>query len=120
VGSGLALIIEDDADLAIIFSEALKAVQYETEIIRDGNAALARLAVTTPNLVVLDLHLPYVAGTDILRQIRSDDRLTGTFVIVATVDARMAEALHEEADLVLVKPVSFGQLRDLAARLSST
>lgn len=115
----LALIVEDDIDLATIFDEALKAAQYETEVVHDGRAALARLAATTPDVVVLDLHLPHVAGTDILDQIRADPRLSETRVVVTTADARLAETLHEQADLVLVKPISFIQLRDLAARLGS-
>ncbi len=113
-----ALIIEDDIDLATIFAEALKAAGFKIEIIYEGQTALQRLAVTTPDVVVLDLHLPNVAGTDILQQIHDDTRLTETRVIIATADARLAETLYEEADLVLVKPISFVQLRDLAERLT--
>lgn len=114
-----ALIVEDDYDLSIIFSQALNGAGFETEIIRSGDTALARLAVTTPDMVVLDLHLPHAAGTEILRNIRADGRLAETRVIVATADPRLAEPIREEADLVLIKPISFSQLRDLAARLGS-
>ncbi len=113
----LALIIEDDRKQATIFDQALQMAEFETEIIRDGKAALERLAVTVPVLVVLDLHLPYVSGDDVLRQIRADERLAKTRVILATADPRMAEPLQEESDLVLLKPISFSQLRDLATRL---
>ncbi|MGC9358656.1 MAG: response regulator [Anaerolineae bacterium] len=115
----LALIIEDDPDLATIFSEAVKAAGFKTEVIHDGDKALERLNATLPRVVVLDLHLPRVSGTDILRRIRTDKRLAETQVIVATADARMAEILHDQADLVLLKPISFIQLRTLAARLGS-
>lgn len=113
----LALIIEDDRKQATIFEQALQMAEFETEIIRDGKAALERLAVTVPVLVVLDLHLPYVSGDDVLRQIRADERLAKTRVILATADPRMAGPLQEESDLVLLKPISFSQLRDLATRL---
>jgi DNA-binding response OmpR family regulator len=116
----LGLVIEDDEDLSVIFSEALQAAGFKTEIIQTGDQALARLAVTTPDVVVLDLHLPRVAGMDILHQIRADTRLARTRVIVATAHPRMAESLRDEADLVLLKPISFSQLRDLAAILGST
>jgi two-component system response regulator AdeR len=116
----LGLIIEDDDDLSVIFSEALQAAGFKTEIIQSGDQALARLAITTPEVVVLDLHLPRVAGMDILHQIRADARLAKTRVIVATAHPRMAESLRDEADLVLLKPISFSQLRDLAAILGST
>ena len=113
----LALIIEDDQKLATIFAAALEAAEFETEIIRDGQRALDQLKVAVPNIVVLDLHLPQVSGKDILQTIRSDKRFTETRVILATADPIRAETLRNEADLILIKPISFGQLRDLAARL---
>jgi DNA-binding response OmpR family regulator len=115
-----ALIIEDDADLAIIFAEAIKAAGFETQIIRDGRIALTQLVTSAPSIVVLDLHLPNVSGATILDRIRADARLTQTLVIVTTADARLADMLQTKADLVLVKPISFGQLRDLAKRLKSS
>lgn len=114
-----ALIIEDDYDASLIFAEALQAAGFETEIIRSGDTALARLAATTPDAVVLDLHMPHVSGVDIMEQIRADERLAETQVIVATADPRLADILQDDADLVLIKPISFSQLRDLAARLGS-
>jgi CheY-like chemotaxis protein len=69
--------------------------------------------------VVLDLHLPHVSGEDLLAQIRSDDRLAHTRVMLATADPLMAESLRAKADLVLIKPISFSQLRDLSKRLRS-
>lgn len=113
----LALIVEDEKDLSDIFAEALQHADFATEIVRDGQKAVERLAVIVPGLVLLDLHLPNVAGTDILKQIRQDERLRNTQVIVVTADARSAEFLRSDAELVLVKPVRFSQLRDLAARI---
>jgi two-component system cell cycle response regulator DivK len=113
----LAFIIEDDQRLATIFANALQMAEFETEIIQDGKSALDRLAAAIPAIVVLDLHLPHISGRDILRQIRKDERLAKTRVILATADPLMAESLRGDADLVLLKPISFGQLRDLASRL---
>jgi CheY-like chemotaxis protein len=112
----LALIIEDDEDLTIIFSSALEAAGYETEVIMQGDEAWRRLESTLPALMVLDLHLPRVSGLDILRRIRTDNRFAGIRVLAVSADARMAEMARSEADLVLVKPISFGQLRDLSSR----
>lgn len=113
----LALIIEDDDKLANIFSLALDAADFKTDVARDGDTALAKLATTTPDLVVLDLHLPQVSGEDILKRIRTDERMANTKVIIATADALMAENLRRKADLVLLKPVSVNQLTQLALRL---
>lgn len=115
----LAMIIEDNEDLAIIFAEALRAAGFETETIEDGQKAMEQLDASVPAIVILDLHLPQVSGERLLRRIRKDHRFADTRVIIATADPRLADMLKDEADLVLLKPISFDQLRDLAARLSS-
>ncbi len=112
----LGFIIEDDPDAATIFSEALKAAGFRVEVITTGDKALERLSITKPTVVVLDMHLPNVAGPDILHYIRSDDRLEETKVIIATADPRTADELQDQAALALLKPISFSQLRDMAAR----
>lgn len=110
-----ALVVEDDADAATIFSEALQASGFEVEIARAGDTALERLDAVTPDVVVLDLQLPQVSGLDILHHIRADPRLVDTRVIIATAHSHLAEGIRQQADLVLLKPISFSQLRDLSA-----
>lgn len=112
----LALIIEDDPEIANILSISLKS-DFEVESITDGNAAITRLTQVVPVLIVLDLHLPEVSGMDIFARIRSDARLRQTKVIVCSADALRADVLRSQADLVLLKPVSPGQLRELASRM---
>jgi CheY-like chemotaxis protein len=114
---GLALIIEDDEDASRIFSEALRKAGYEAEIIASGDTALARLADVIPRIIVLDLHLPKVSGGVIMDYVVTDSRFRRTFVIIASADPVMAGIYREQADLVLIKPISFIQLRDLASRL---
>ena len=113
----MILIVEDNARLSEIFSLTLQAAGYQTECVSDGAVALARLNEVTPELVVLDLHLPNVAGPDILRHIRADERLARVPVLLATADERLAETLEDQASLTLLKPISPEQLRTLAERL---
>jgi CheY-like chemotaxis protein len=113
----LALIVEDNEGLATTFAEAAQEAGYSTEIVRSGDGALKRLAGLVPDLVILDLHLPRVQGSEVLEHIRSDPRLSSTQVIVSTAHAGEAAMLREKADLVLLKPIAYDQLRDLAARL---
>lgn len=117
--SELALIIEDDEDLASIFAEALRGIDYEVEHVADGRLAEERLrSGTPPYLILLDMHLPHVSGGDLLTNIiKKDERLSKTLVIITTADARMGETYGDQADFVLIKPISFVQLRDLTARL---
>jgi len=113
----LALIVEDDPHQAELFTMALQAAEFETETIMDGIAALSRLTEIVPAVVVLDLHLPGVAGDKILHRIRADERLAETRVMLATADGEMAKSLRGESNLVLLKPISPSQLRALASRL---
>ncbi len=113
----LALVIEDDPDLSEIFSVALRGGGFDTEVIRDGRMAIDRLTGTPPAIIVLDLHLPHVDGATVLEMIRANKNLLKTAVIVATADAQLADGLRSKADLVLLKPVSVDQLRELAKRL---
>ena len=112
-----AMIIEDDKDLADIFSDTLIEADFETEIVRDGRTALERLAATVPDVVVLDMNLPFVSGAEIMEKIRADNRLEKTRVIVATANPQIASMVQDQADLILIKPVGFRQLLDLATRL---
>ncbi len=117
--SELALIIEDDEDLASIFAEALRGVGFEVEHAADGKKAQERLlGGAPPYLVLLDMHLPHISGGELLTNIlKKDERFEKTMIVITTADARMGEAYGDQVDFVLIKPISFVQLRDLTARL---
>ncbi len=117
--SQLALIIEDDEDLASIFAEAMRGVGFDVELVADGRVAQERLTNGVPPfLILLDMHLPHISGADLLTNIiKKDERFAKTIVIITTADARMGEAYTEQVDFVMIKPISFVQLRDLTSRL---
>jgi CheY-like chemotaxis protein len=116
--SELALIIEDDADLADIFAEALRGVGFEVDHAADGKIAQEKIrSESVPYLILLDMHLPHASGAELLTEINDDDRFSDTITIITTADARMGETYRDQVDFVMVKPISFVQLRDLTARL---
>lgn len=112
----LALVIEDDPQLSQIFALTLSDL-FETEVIIDGSQALVRLSEIIPKLIILDINLPGASGAKILSWLRSDARFDATRVIVATADSRQADDLRDQADIILLKPISTIQLRDFAERL---
>jgi len=114
----IALVVEDNEDLNAIFSSALEMAGYEVQSVYDGAAAQQLLLEITPAMIVLDLHMPKVSGDVVLKYIRSDERLKEARVIVVTADARFAESLQFQAELVLLKPISFSQLSQLASRFA--
>ena len=116
----VALVIEDDDKLSLIYAEALRQAHFKPVAVPDGADAVAQITALLPALIILDLHLPHVSGDKILQQIRQDEALATIHVIIITADAVQAEAMQDKADLILTKPISVLQLRDLARRIRST
>jgi two-component system sensor histidine kinase ChiS len=116
----LALVVEDDPALAQIFSKALEDAGCQVTVALDGSTALEHISTTVPEIVLLDLQLPGIDGETLLDEIRDDERLHETRVVLATAHHERVPDLREKADWVLLKPIGYRQLRDLAARLTST
>jgi DNA-binding response OmpR family regulator len=113
----VALVIEDDSDAAFIFAQALAVNGFEVKTINMGDKALEALQTETPDLILLDMHLPNIPGTDLIVQIRSQENTRLAKVIIVSADPRMAETVEDKADLVLIKPIMFSQIRDLIGRM---
>lgn len=114
----IAMVIEDNEDLNTIFSSALEKAGYFVHSVYDGTEAKELLSHIVPAIVTLDLHMPGMSGEMVLEFIRSQPRLDSVRVIVATADPRAADAMHIQPELVLLKPISFSQLTQLASRFT--
>ena len=116
----LALVVEDDPQLVEIFSLSLKDAGFDVVALMDGEEASNWLKTAVPALALIDLHVPNTSGGDLIAQIRQDKRLVHTKIVISTADHNWAETFEEEADLILIKPVSFRQLSVLTQRLKNT
>jgi len=114
----LVLVVEDDPRLNEIILLPLQD-DFELEACADGDAAMERLQHIVPQIVILDLNLPGSSGRDILGHIHADERFAKTRIILATADDRQAETLTDSADIILLKPISPAQLREMALRMSA-
>jgi DNA-binding response OmpR family regulator len=105
------LIAEDDAPLASFIAKTFTAEDHTTDVAGDGEEALRRLAEETYDLLLLDLNLPVVAGSQVLAKIRSRDVDLPILILTATdhVAERVA-CLDAGADDYLTKPFSFSEL----------
>ena len=116
----LAVVVEDHEEMAYIFVKALEAAGFATMVIRNGLEARRQLPELQPSLIALDLQLPRVSGETLLELIHTDERLLETRVILVTAEQQAASHLAQKVDLILLKPVAFDQLRDLAERMRSS
>jgi two-component system, response regulator len=120
----LILLIEDNDDDVQLTLRALKQhrVANRVEVARDGAEALdwlfcrgahaGRDPKVLPNLVLLDLKLPKVAGLEVLEQIRKDARTRRLAVVVLTssnVESDLAASYDLGANSYIRKPVDFTQ-----------
>jgi two-component system cell cycle response regulator DivK len=113
----LALILEDDPKLTELYETVLKQCQYETITIESGLEAQKSLEMLSPVLILLDIHLPYVSGMELLKQIQADERFKRTTIIVMTADIYTAKELEGKVEHILLKTHGINRLRNIATRV---
>ncbi|HEX5497299.1 MAG TPA: response regulator, partial [Mycobacteriales bacterium] len=104
------LVIEDDPRVRSALARSLTERGYAVTTAPTGMAGLNQAVQERPEIVVLDLGLPDVDGTEVLRMLRAVSRVP---VIVATArdeESQIVEALDAGADDYLVKPFGAAQL----------
>jgi two-component system, OmpR family, phosphate regulon response regulator PhoB len=107
------LVVEDEADLALLLSYNLEAEGYAAETVERGDEAELRLAEQPPDLVILDWMLPGVSGLEICRRLRAREATRTLPVIMLTARGEEAErvrGLSVGADDYVVKPFSVPEL----------
>jgi signal transduction histidine kinase/CheY-like chemotaxis protein len=106
-----ALII-DDSDSAIdLMRRWLTRLNYGVISATDGETGLAIARAQRPDLILLDVLMPGRSGYDILEELRADEALGSTPVILVTVDDDRARGLDAGATDYIRKPVAESQLR---------
>lgn len=92
--NGLILIVDDEPDLRTLLDLNLRREGFETIVVGTGGDALASVAARVPDLVILDLMLPDISGTEVCRRMRAMPGLASTAIIMLT-------ARGEEIDRVV-------------------
>ncbi|HEY3735993.1 MAG TPA: response regulator transcription factor [Jatrophihabitans sp.] len=105
------LVVDDEENVTHLVSSALRFDGFETVTADSGSAALAKVAETDPDLIVLDVMMPGIDGLGVLQNLRS----AGSQVPVIFLTARDAATdriggLRAGADDYVVKPFSIEEL----------
>jgi two-component system phosphate regulon response regulator PhoB len=90
------ILVEDEKDMADLVAMQLERENYEVETAYDGEEGLQQILDNPPDLVLLDLMLPSLSGTEIITRIRGDSDAT-----VSRVPVIMLTAKSEENDIVV-------------------
>jgi len=113
------LIVEDERDLLSLLDFNLRQAGFQTQLAGSGAEALAHLARTVPDLVVLDLMLPDLPGTEICRRLKGAERTRQIPVVMLTARGEEVDRVvgfELGADDYVVKPFS---IRELVLRLQA-
>jgi two-component system OmpR family response regulator len=108
------LIVDDDPDLREVMRIALARAGFDTSEAADGPAALKAFADTPADLVVLDVMLPEMDGTDVCRALRRDHAVPILFLSSRDDEVDRIIGLEIGGDDYVVKPFS---PRELVARV---
>jgi len=105
------LLIEDEKKVSDFVARGLRAERFAVDVAADGPGALQTLAACAYDLIILDLMLPGLSGSEILKRIRRDRKEVPVIILTAR-DAMAEKVAHFEAgaDDYLTKPFAFAEL----------
>jgi len=104
------LVVDDEPQIRRALRVALRATGYEVAEEETGQAAIEAVALTPPDLVILDLGLPDVDGFEVCRRLREWTQLPIIVLSAHGDDQAKVRALDEGADDYVTKPFSMAEL----------
>src|SRR4051794_2005088 len=111
------LVVDDDRDLVELVEYALRREGHEVVRAYDGEAAIDAVPREKPDLVVLDINLPKMAGFTVLERIRRSDEHLAVLMLSARQDeSDIVRGLQLGADDYLTKPF---RPKELVARVKA-
>ncbi len=101
------LIVDDDKDMQLILSEMLESEGYQTYFAGDGKEALEKNKTYSPEVILLDVKLPFMNGIEVLEEIRRDNRNSIVIMLTGYADVKDAvKAIKLGAYDYITKPFS--------------
>lgn len=107
-------VVEDEESFVEALVIGLRREGFNVEVARDGAEALATFDAVKPDIVLLDVMLPKVSGTDVCRELRKKSQVPIIMVSAKGAEIDTVVGLEVGADDYIVKPY---RLRELTARI---
>jgi DNA-binding response OmpR family regulator len=102
------LIADDEPNIVVSLEYLMKRAGYEVLVARDGQEAIDTIRRERPRLVLLDVMMPKKSGFEVCQELRADEALRDTLVL-------MLSAKGRDTDAYMTKPFS---TKDLAAKVA--
>ena len=107
------LIADDEPNIVISLEFLLKREGYEVSVARDGQETLDTIRRDRPQLVLLDVMMPKRSGYDVCQEVRADEAIKDTKILMLTARGReldIAKGSAMGADDYMTKPFSTKEL----------
>ncbi|MFT4547357.1 MAG: two-component system alkaline phosphatase synthesis response regulator PhoP [Verrucomicrobiales bacterium] len=109
------LVVDDEKSFTDLMRMNLIDEGYVVEVENDSSKAIEKAHEFEPDLILLDIVMPGPDGSDVLRQIRSEEKMSSTPVVlisalVSNEEAKGDAGIHTPDGLVMAKPVRFDKL----------
>jgi len=101
------LVVDDNPSIALLLKQVLAAEGYAVTIARDGLEAIARVGEVAPDLILLDLDLPYLSGDEVCKRLKASPNTRLIPIIIVTAQSEFQnklDAWEYGADDFLTKP----------------
>jgi len=116
------MIIDDDEEIINLFVDTLKEYNYDVVGEKDGRKAIERIKEVKPDIVILDILLPYIHGFAICQKIKEDEEIKDTkviFISAKSYESDIKKAYELGADFYFSKPFKWEEVLDKLEELTS-
>ena len=107
----LVFVVDDEQGVRDLICDALSIAGFDTMAAKDGESALVALRGAKPDLLILDVNMPFLNGFELLAQIRDKGNLTPALMLSARGDrSDVVQGLRLGADDYVTKPFGLEEL----------
>jgi len=119
MGSAKILIIDDEVDVTTLTAKLLEMSGYDVSCHFDGHGAFDAVKTQKPDLILLDIRLPNVSGTELFDQIRADEQLKSIPIVFFSASTTDKEKCMNElkVDGYIEKPFELDYLLETVKNL---
>jgi len=117
------LIADDEPNILVSLDFLMKREGYDVHLARDGQEALDKLRAVRPRLLLLDVMMPRKTGFEVCQEVRHDDAIKDTLILMLTAKGRetdVVKGLALGANAYMTKPFSTRELVQKVRELLGT